>query len=216
MNQDETLATLAQCGVVPVIAMESEADALPLADALLAGGLPVVEITFRTSAAAQAIALLCRERPEMLVGAGTVLSPENVDAAAAAGARFAVAPGFNPEVVRHARDRGLPFIPGVATPSDIEAGLSAGCALLKLFPAGALGGVAMLKAIAGPYQHTGVRFMPTGGVNLGNLRDYLALPVTAAVGGTWLAPKEDITAGNWETVRKRCAEAVAIVREFRS
>jgi 2-dehydro-3-deoxyphosphogluconate aldolase/(4S)-4-hydroxy-2-oxoglutarate aldolase len=215
MNSQDTLAGAARHGVVPVIAIESEECALPLADALIAGGLPVIEITFRTAAAARVIALLRRERPGLLVGAGTVLTRENVDAAVDAGARFAVAPGFNPDTVRHARGKGLPFIPGVATPSDVEAALTAGCNLLKLFPAGVLGGVAMLKALSGPYQHTGVRFMPTGGVNLENLRAYLAMPVTAAVGGTWLAPKEDIAAGNWEGIRARCAEAVGVVRSLR-
>jgi 2-dehydro-3-deoxyphosphogluconate aldolase/(4S)-4-hydroxy-2-oxoglutarate aldolase len=213
---DQDMPTrLAQAGVVPVIAIESVADALPLADALLEGGLPVAEITFRTKAAAEVIALLRAERPELLVGAGTVLTPENAAAALAAGAQFAVAPGLNPEVVAHAAELGLPFYPGVATPSDIERGLALGCPVLKFFPAEALGGTAMLEALSAPYAHTGVRFMPTGGVTPANLADYLRIATVAAVGGTWIAKKADIAGGGWAGITKRCAEAVAMVRQIR-
>lgn len=202
-------------GIVPVITIDDVKAALPLADALLAGGLPIVEITFRTSAAAEAIRVMVRERPALLVGAGTILSEENLRAAHAAGARFAVAPGLNPEIVRRAGDLGLPFVPGVATPSEVEQALFLGCKTLKFFPAEALGGVAMLNALAGPYGHTGVKFVPTGGVSPANLDAYLACKVVAAVGGTWLAKKEDLAAGGWEDIRRRCQAAVESVRRAR-
>jgi 2-dehydro-3-deoxyphosphogluconate aldolase/(4S)-4-hydroxy-2-oxoglutarate aldolase len=206
---------LTQCGVVPVIAIENEAAALPLADALLLGGLPVVEVTFRTAAAAAVIRQLIQERPQLLVGAGTVLTPANLEAAHTSGAAFAVAPGLNPQLVKEAQTLGLPFIPGIATPSEIESALGLGCPLLKFFPAETLGGVAMLEALSAPYKHTGVRFMPTGGVNPGNLETYLKLDTVAAVGGTWLAKKEDLAAGKWDDIRTRCEAARKTVAELR-
>ncbi len=209
------LERVAEAGVVPVIAIDSVAHALPLADALLAGGLPVVEITFRTAAAADVLRLLARERPQLTLGAGTVLSPETVQVARDAGATFAVAPGLNPRVVQAAQELGLPFVPGVANPSDIEAGLDLGCRLLKFFPAEALGGVRLLEALSAPYRHTGVRFMPTGGASPANLPAYLAVKTVAAVGGTWIAKPEDLAGGNWEAVAQRCREAVAAVRAAR-
>lgn len=215
MTKEEIAAHLTNAGVVPVIAMESIDDALPLADALIAGGLPVVEITFRTAAAAEIIALLRAERPGLLVGAGTVLTPENATAAHHAGAAFAVAPGLNPEVVAHARSLGLPFFPGVATPSDIERGLALGCTFLKFFPAEALGGTAMLAALSAPYAHRQVQFMPTGGVTPANLAPYLKLPTVAAAGGTWIAKQADMAQGDWPGIARRCAEAVALVQQVR-
>jgi 2-dehydro-3-deoxyphosphogluconate aldolase/(4S)-4-hydroxy-2-oxoglutarate aldolase len=207
--------TIARCGIVPVIAIDSPEAALPLADALLEGGLPVVEITFRTRAAAEAIRRIASRRPEVLVGAGTVISAGNLDAAIDCGARFGVAPGLNPAIVGRAKERGLFFVPGVATPSEIELGLSLGCTVLKFFPSEALGGVTMLKALSAPYGHTGVRFVPTGGVSMGNLEAYLGLKSVAAVGGTWIAKQEDIAAGRWTEVRDRCREAVAAVQRLR-
>ena len=215
MSQPAVLDQVAQRRIVPVIAIEKAETALPLADALLQGGLPVIEITFRTAAAAEVIRLLAQQRPQLLVGAGTVLTPANLEAAKASGAAFAVAPGLNPQMVRQAQELGLPFVPGVATPSDIEAGLGLGCKLMKFFPAEALGGVAMLEALSEPYKHTGVRFVPTGGVNLANLESYLKLDTVAAVGGTWLAKKEDLAAGKWDAIRDRCRAAVAVVASAR-
>jgi 2-dehydro-3-deoxyphosphogluconate aldolase/(4S)-4-hydroxy-2-oxoglutarate aldolase len=182
---------------------------------LQAGGLPIIEVTFRTAVAAQVIQLLTRERPDLWVGAGTVLTRENLQAAQSAGARFAVAPGLNPNLVRQARDSGLPFVPGVATPSEIELALALECRLLKFFPAGPLGGVEMVNALSGPYRHTGVRFIPTGGVTPANLETYLACPTVAAVGGTWLAKPEDLAARRWDNIRQRCQTAVEIVRRLR-
>jgi 2-dehydro-3-deoxyphosphogluconate aldolase/(4S)-4-hydroxy-2-oxoglutarate aldolase len=201
--------------VVPVFAIESVEAALPLADALLDGGLPVAEVTFRTVAAAEIIAQLARRRPALLVGAGTVLSEENVKVAKTAGARFAVAPGLNPAVVRCAFQAKLPFAPGVCTPSEIEQALGLGCRIVKFFPSESSGGVEMVKALAAPYSHTGVRFMPTGGVNAGNLEKYLSVEAVAAVGGTWIAKPEDLAGGRWQTIRDRCREAVEIVRHVR-
>lgn len=210
------LDRVAELGVVPVIAIDSVAHALPLADALLAGGLPVVEITFRTSAAAEVIRLLAKERPALIVGAGTVLTPETVKIAVDAGARFAVAPGLNPRVVQAAKELNLPFVPGIANPSDIEAGLELGCKLLKFFPAEALGGTKLLSALSAPYKHTGVRFMPTGGASPANLESYLKLDTVAAVGGTWIAKKEDMAEGKWEMIAQRCREACALVAAART
>lgn len=210
------LDRVAELGVVPVIAIGSAAYALPLADALLEGGLPVVEITFRTAAAAEVIRILAKERPALIVGAGTVLDPETVQTAFDAGARFAVAPGLSPRVVMAAQKLGLPFVPGVANPSDIEAGLELGCKLLKFFPAEALGGTLLLSALSAPYKHTGVRFMPTGGVSPANLDSYFKIDTVAAVGGTWIAKNEDMAAGRWDVIAQRCREARALVAAARS
>ena len=207
---------IARLGVVPVIAIDSAKDALPLADALIAGGLPVAEITFRTPAAAEVIRAIAEKRPEMLVGAGTVLNRESLLLAAEAGAKFAVAPGLNPSTVEAARQLGLPFVPGTANPSDVELGLAYDCKLLKFFPAEALGGVKLLKAIYAPYKHTGVRFMPTGGVKPDNLADYLSCPAVAAVGGTWLAKPADIAAGKWDEITARCKAACEVAKAARA
>ena len=213
---EEIFRRVAQWGVVPVIAIENVDAAIPLADALIEGGLPVVEITFRTAAAAEVIRKLARERPQLIVGAGTVLTAANVEAAKSSGAVFAVAPGLNPQTVKHAQAVGLPFVPGIATPSDIELGLSLGCKLLKFFPAESNGGVGMIEALSAPYKHTGVRFMPTGGVNPKNLESYLNLDTVAAVGGTWIAKKEDLANGNWLEIRNRCRAALEIVAKARA
>jgi 2-dehydro-3-deoxyphosphogluconate aldolase/(4S)-4-hydroxy-2-oxoglutarate aldolase len=216
MSSETVFTKISAAGIVPVIAIDSVDQALPLADALLEGGLPVIEVTFRTAAAGDVIALLSEERPGLLVGAGTVLTEKNLRAAKYHGACFAVSPGLNPDIVRGAAEIGLPFAPGVATPSDIEGALSLGCTLLKFFPAGMLGGVAMVRALSGPYTHMGLRFMPTGGVNIDNLADYLSCETVAAVGGTWLAKKEDLAAGRWDTIRDRCRAAVEMVARIRA
>jgi 2-dehydro-3-deoxyphosphogluconate aldolase/(4S)-4-hydroxy-2-oxoglutarate aldolase len=212
---EEIFSRIAQLGVVPVIAIEKVDAAIPLADALLEGGLPVVEITFRTAAAAEVIRRIAIERPKLIVGAGTVLTAANLEAAKASGAAFAVAPGLNPQTVRLAQEMGLPFMPGIATPTDIELGLSLGCKHLKFFPAESLGGVGMLEALSAPYKHTRVRFMPTGGVNTNNLESYLKLDTVTAVGGTWIAKKEDLADGKWDDVRGRCKAALEIVARVR-
>jgi 2-dehydro-3-deoxyphosphogluconate aldolase/(4S)-4-hydroxy-2-oxoglutarate aldolase len=215
MPENQVFQTIAQCGVVPVIAMDSVDAAIPLADALLEGGLPLVEITFRTSVAAKVIERMARHRPELLVGAGTVVTPSNLETAKSCGAKFAVAPGRNPTIVELARKIGFPFVPGVCTPSDIECALAMDCTLLKFFPAEASGGIEMLKALIAPYGHLGVRFMPTGGVNRNNLAAYLAIDAVAAVGGTWIAKKEDLIEGRWAEIRERCKKAVEVVANVR-
>jgi 2-dehydro-3-deoxyphosphogluconate aldolase / (4S)-4-hydroxy-2-oxoglutarate aldolase len=215
ISSDPVFQTIARCGVVPVIAIDSAEAAIPLADALLEGGLPLAEITFRTAAAADVMEKISLHRPELLVGAGTVLTQANLEAAKAAGASFAVAPGLNPETVQRAALLKLPFVPGICTPSEIERALALGCHVLKFFPAEQSGGVEMLKALSAPYGHAGVCFMPTGGVNPNNLESYLAIGAVAAVGGTWIARKEDLAGGCWHEIRDRCKKAVEIVRRVR-
>ena len=216
MSTSEVHARLSSVGIIPIIAIDRVDQALPLADALLAGGLPVIEITFRTAVASEVIRLLTRERPNLLVGAGTVLSRETAAAAKEAGAKFAVAPGLNPATVKCAAELDLPFMPGVATPSEVELALDLGCRMLKLFPVAMLGGVEMLNALLGPYGHTGVKFIPTGGVSPANLHAYLSCKGVAAVGGTWLARKEDLSGGKWAEIQRRCSEAAESVRRHRS
>ena len=215
MKKEEIFAVMRCCGVVPVIAIDDPASALPLADALIDGGLPIAEITFRTAAAAEVIATIAAKRTGITLGAGTLLSVENVRKAKEAGACFGVAPGLNPTVVGEAGRLGLPFIPGVITPSEIEQALDLGACCLKFFPAEAFGGVRTIKAFSAPYVHTGVHFMPTGGVTMANLGEYLTTDIVACVGGTWIAPRETIAAGNWEQIRANCRAALEIVRKAR-
>lgn len=196
--------------IVPVIQLTDPAQALPLAEALLAGGIDVMEITLRSDAALPAIHTVSESLPEMTVGAGTILTPEQLTQARDAGSQFGVAPGLNPRVVEAARAADLLFIPGVATASEVEQALELGCRLQKFFPAGPLGGIPMLKALAGPYRHTGVQFIPLGGVTPDQLGDYLALDVVGAVGGSWLAPASALAAGDWATITRLARDAVAI------
>lgn len=190
--------------IVPVIAIEDADSALPLADALIEGGLPVAEITFRTEAAAAVILKIAKERPDMLIGAGTILTIENLKRAIDCGAKFGVAPGFNPKIVEESLKLNFPFSPGVMTPTDIEAAIGYGIKVLKFFPAEAAGGTKMLKSLAAPYAHLGVRFIPTGGINLEILNNYLSIPQVLAVGGTWIAKAEDINNKNWKQISINC------------
>lgn len=206
---------LAQAPLVPVVVLEDADRAVPLAEALLKAGLPQMEITFRTAAAADAILRISTQLPEMLVGAGTLLSPEAVERAVDAGSRFGVAPGFNPAVAARAQALRLPFIPGIATPTELEAALAAGCEVLKFFPAQQAGGVPMLKAMLAAYGHTGVRFMPTGGVDKASLPAWLAVPQVLAVGGSWMVEKALLEAGDWAEVARRTREALDVIREVR-
>lgn len=208
MNAHDLAARLTGTRVVPVVTIDSADDAVGLGDALAAGGLPLAEITFRTDAAAAAIEALRAARPDVLVGAGTVLDAATVDRAVTAGAEFIVAPGFNPSVVDRCRELGVAVVPGVVTPTEIEAARARGLSLLKFFPAEAAGGVRYLSAVAAPYR--GIRFMPTGGVSPANLAAYLALPHVAACGGTWIATADAIRSHRFDEITRLAAEALAI------
>lgn len=195
--------------IIPVIVIEDADDAEPLAEALLAGGIDIIEVTFRTAAAADAITRISKAFPDMLLGAGTVLTTEQADRALNAGAGFGLAPGTNPNVVAHFQSRGGVFIPGVMTPSEIERGLALDCKLQKFFPAETAGGVSALKALAGPYAATGVRFCPTGGINPGNMMDYLNLEIVASIGGSWIATKQQISDKDWQAITRQANQALA-------
>lgn len=199
--------------VIPVIVIEDANDAEPLAEALLEGGLNVIEVTCRTAAAPEALERIIRSFPEMLVGAGTVVTREQVKLCLDLGVGFGVAPGLNPETVHLFQSSGVPFVPGVLSPSEIEQALGLGCSLLKFFPAGAAGGPKMLKALAGPYAPLGVCFCPTGGVKLDNMNDYLSLPEVFAVGGSWIASKRQIADRQWSVVTQQTREALERARE---
>ena len=211
----DIVETLGKAGIIPVIVIEKEEQAVPLAKALVNGGLTVLEVTFRTSAAAGAIAAIRREVPEAVVGAGTLLTVEQLKAAKAAGAAFGVAPGFDPVVMAAAKAEGLPFCPGIATASELSQALTAGCGMVKFFPAEAAGGVKMIKNLLGAFRFTGVRFMPTGGVNLANVGEYLAVPEIACCGGTWVVPKDALASGDYAAIEKLAADAAALVRKVR-
>ena len=211
----DIVETLGKAGVIPVIVIEKEEQAVPLAKALVKGGLPVLEVTFRTKAAAGAIAAIRREVPEAVVGAGTVLTVEMLREAKAAGAVFGVAPGFDPAIIAEAKAQGFPFCPGIATASELSQALTAGCKMVKFFPAEAAGGVKMIKNLLGAFRFTGVKFMPTGGVNLSNVADYLSVPEIVCCGGTWIVPKDALAAGDWAAIEKLAAEASALVRARR-
>ena len=204
--------TIYELGIIPVVAIDDADKAVPLAKALRDGGLPAAEITFRTAAAEESIRRITGECPDVLVGAGTVLTKEQADRAVAAGAKFIVTPGFNPEMIAYIKSLGIPMMPGAATPGEMEQAMSMGLTNIKFFPAEANGGVAKLKALAGPYQ--AAKWMPTGGVNAKNLNDYLSFDRIIACGGTWLATGADIAENNWEGITKKCKEAIKVMLGF--
>lgn len=214
MTAIDPLELLGRARLVPVVALDDEAHAVPLGRALVAGGLPIVEITFRTAAASGAIRALRSTLPELVVGAGTILSPGQVDDARDAGASFLVAPGSSAAVLDRAAAVGLPMIPGVATPSEIESAVARGLDVLKFFPAEASGGTAFLRAVAPVYP--GVRFVPTGGIGPEQLPAYLALSSVLAVGGSWMVPREALAAGDEATIARLVAEAVAVAAAARA
>ena len=207
--------TLRRAGIIPVIVIEREDQAVPLAKALVKGGLPVLEVTFRTKAAAGAIAAIRREVPEAIVGAGTILTVEMLKAAKSAGAVFGVAPGFDPVILAAAKAEGLPFCPGIATASELSQALTAGCPMVKFYPAEAAGGVKMIKNLLGAFRFTGVKFMPTGGVKLDNVADYLSVPEIVCCGGTWIVPKDALANGDYVAIEKLAADAAALVKKLR-
>ena len=207
------LEQLSKFGVVPVVVLNDAKDAEPLAKALCDGGLPCAEVTFRTAAAEESIRTMTEKYPEMLVGAGTVLTTEQVDRAVAAGAKFIVSPGFDPEIVDYCLEKEILVLPGCVTPSEVAQGVKRGLKVLKFFPAEQYGGVATIKAMAAAY--VGIQFMPTGGINPKNVKDYLACDKIFACGGSWMVKGDMIEAGEFDKIEALTKEAVAIVKEVR-
>lgn len=212
----ELAARIETFGVIAVLVVDRAEDAVPLAKALLDGGTGVMELTLRTPAALDALRAIRASVPEMIAGVGTILTPAQVVQAKDAGASFGVSPGMNPRVLAAARSAGLPFAPGIATPTDIEAALESECRLLKFFPCEASGGLAYLKNIAAPYAHLGLKYVPLGGLNEKNMAAYLSDPLVGALGGSWLAPRELIAAGDWNAITARCAAATEIIKSIKS
>ena len=210
MNMNEKIAA---CGVVPVVVLEDAKDAKPLAEALVEGGLPVAEVTFRTAAAEESIRIMAEAYPEMLVGAGTVLSVEQAQRAVNAGAKFIVSPGFDPEVVDWCLANEVPVYPGIITPSEATQAVKRGLKIVKFFPAEQFGGVATIKALAAPF--TTLKFMPTGGINAKNIRDYLSSDKIIACGGSWMVKGDLVKAGDFAKIKELVKEAVELVKEIR-
>lgn len=210
---DKVLEQIQEIGIVPVVVLNDAKDAEPLAKALCDGGLACAEVTFRTAAAEESIRIMSEKFPDMLVGAGTVLTTEQVDRAVAAGAKFIVSPGLNPRIVKYCVDKGILITPGCANPSDIEQALEQGLEVVKFFPAEAAGGLKMIKAMAAPYA--GVKFMPTGGINQNNVREYLAYDRILACGGSWMVKSDLVDAGKFDEIEKLARECVDIVKESR-
>lgn len=200
-------------GVVPVVVLEDTKDAVPLAKALVEGGLPCAEVTFRTEAAEESIRLMTEQFPEMLVGAGTVLTREQVDAAVAAGAKFIVSPGFDPEIVDYCLEKKIPVLPGCISPSEVAQAVKRGLTIVKFFPAEQAGGIAMIKAMAAPY--VGLKFMPTGGINAENLTEYLSCDKILCCGGSWMVKGDLVKAGNFGKIRGLSAETRKLVDTIR-
>lgn len=209
----ELLERIGEIGIVPVVVLNDVKDAEPLAQALCDGGLPCAEVTFRTDAAEGSIRRMTKSFPDMLVGAGTVLTIDQVDRAVAAGAKFIVSPGLNPKIVKYCNEKGVLIIPGCANPSDVEQAIENGLSVVKFFPAEQAGGLNYIKAIAAPY--TGLKFMPTGGINPKNVRSYLAYDKILACGGSWMVKGDLVQAGEFDKVRELVKEAVEIVKESR-
>lgn len=202
-----------EVGVVPVVVLNDAKDALPLAEALVEGGLPCAEVTFRTDAAEESIRLMAEKYPDMLVGAGTVLTIDQVDRAVGAGAKFIVSPGFDPEIVDYCISKEIPVFPGCITPSEVAQAVKRGLKVVKFFPAEQAGGVAMIKAMAAPY--TMVKFMPTGGISTKNLRSYLECDKILCCGGSWMVKGDLIKVGEFDKIREMTKEAVALAAEIR-
>ena len=196
-----------ESAIIAVLVIDDAANAVPLARALLRGGIGAMELTLRTDAALDSLRAIRDEVPEMLAGIGTILTTDQVDEVVAAKAAFGVAPGLNRRVVEHAQDKGLPFGPGIVTPSDIEQGIELGCRTLKYFPAETAGGLKHLKNMAVPYQHIGIDFIPLGGLNANNMSDYLASPLISAIGGSWIASRALIAAQNWDQIEANARQA---------
>lgn len=209
---NDVLKKINAIGIVPVVKIDDAKDAVPLAKALIDGGLPCAEVTFRTAAAEAAIKAMSDAYPEMLIGAGTVLTTEQVDKAVAAGATFIVSPGLNPKVVKYCVEKNIPVTPGCANPSDVEQAIELGLDVVKFFPAEAAGGIEMIKAMSAPYGN--IKFMPTGGINAKNLKDYLDFPKIIACGGSWMVKGDLIAAGEFDKIRDMTREAVETMLGF--
>ena len=209
----EVLKKIQEIGIVPVVVLDDAKDAAPLAKALIDGGLPCAEVTFRTEAAEESIRIMAEQFPDMLVGAGTVLTTEQVDRAVAAGAKFIVSPGLNPKVVKYCVEKGILITPGTCTPSEVEQAIEHGLEVVKFFPAEQAGGLAMIKAMAAPY--TKMMFMPTGGISPSNVRDYLGFKKIIACGGSWMVKGDLVKAGDFAKITELSKEAIAIVKEVR-
>lgn len=210
---NEVLEKIQELGIVPVVVLNDAKDAAPLAQALCNGGLPCAEVTFRTDAAEEAIRIMSEQFPDMLIGAGTVITTEQVDRAVAAGAKFIVSPGLNPRIVKYCVEKGILITPGCTNPSDIEQAIENGLEVVKFFPAEPAGGLKMIKAMAAPY--VGMKFMPTGGINQNNVRDYLAYDRIIACGGSWMVKGDLVDAGDFDKIEELTREAVEIVKESR-
>lgn len=206
------LETISKIGIVPVVKLDDAKDAAPLADALCKGGLPCAEVTFRTAAAAEAISIMTKAHPDMVVGAGTVLTTDQVDQAVEAGAKFIVSPGLNPKVVKYCVDKNIPITPGTNSPSEIETAIEFGLEVVKFFPAEQSGGIAKIKAMAAPYVN--MKFMPTGGINAKNLISYLDFPKVIACGGSWMVPGDLIANGEFDKIEELTREAVKTMLGF--
>ena len=210
---NDTLKQIGATGIVPVVVLNKVSDAEPLTEALIKGGLPCAEVTFRTDAAEESIRAIAKKYPEMFVGAGTVLTTEQVDRAIDAGAKFIVSPGLNPKVVEYCIKKGYPITPGIMTPTELEVALGFGLDLVKFFPAENAGGLKMIKAMSAPY--TMMKFMPTGGINATNVRDYLACDKILACGGSWMVKGDLINSGAFDEIERLTKEAAEIVKEIR-
>ncbi|MFK7800242.1 MAG: bifunctional 4-hydroxy-2-oxoglutarate aldolase/2-dehydro-3-deoxy-phosphogluconate aldolase [Anaerolineae bacterium] len=210
---NEIVKRIGEMGIVPVVALDDADTAAPLGQALLAGGLPTAELTFRTDAAAESIGKMCHAHPEMLVGAGTVLTVNQAEQAVSAGAKYLLAPGLDPEIVEWCLSKNVLIIPGVMSPTDVTLAVKMGLKLLKFFPAAAAGGSTFLKSMSDPF--VGIDFMPTGGINAKNLPEFLAMPMVQACGGSWLVKKQLISDGNFAEITRLTKEAVAIVKRAR-
>jgi len=212
---DDVVSRMSRTGVIAVLIVDDPQRAVKLAQALLAGGVEIMELTLRTPAALECLRAITAEVPEMIAGAGTVIFPDQVDQVVDAGAVFGVAPGTNPAIIRRAIERGLPFAPGVVTPTDIDIAVQCGCRELKFFPAEQSGGLPMLSAIKAPYAHLGLKYIPLGGITTGNLSSYLADPDVLAVGGSWLGPKKLIESERWDEITAAAQDARKLVSQQR-
>ena len=210
---NKVLEQIQKTGIIPVVVIDDVKDAEPLAKALCEGGLPCAEVTFRTAAAEEAIRIMAEKFPEMLIGAGTVLTTEQVDRAVAAGAKFIVSPGTNPKIVKYCIEKNIPITPGVCTPSEAEMAIELGLEVVKFFPAEQAGGLNMIKAMAAPY--VGLKFMPTGGISPNNVREYLSYNKIIACGGSWMVKGDLVKEGKFDKIVELAREAAAIVKEIR-